>query len=698
MAFRTLEERFNENVNKLYANAKTKFDGGKASTGRNDDPLIVRRPGDGYWNFAESRSTPVVSALNDVKRVTLFTLSRRGILFLAKQQLLQTGNTFEQTRLINPLFTVGNAVPFLHLRRNARPLTGPYGITKSRPSTKYEDLRKIGQLQKSTYDAFDASGAGGFLKKLLSPITNTVSAFTAKKNVGEDFGYDAKGWAQTRPELGRSDAKYINSKKLTKPSNAPLGGILGSFNLGFLNSTGKFDNGGQVTTKTFSGQLYGPINKSSNWNGNYTTYLRFSHDQKSWDHGLYKRRKVAPGNPIVISTTPNPQGEPQLSSIAGPRTILKNYNEDKFENNKTFKQTMDEAAKKYFDDQIKKQTDKTFLAGGTATGPNNQLPTVVTTADTTRKFIKYFTPGQGSVISSPKYAGNGSTSNARDQARNANVPQISYITDPSNFEAKRNIQERQDVQEAYKKINVDFKDPINVSFAMGKDSHVKFRAYIKDLQQSVKPEYKPYQYIGRIEKFISYTTVQRSISFKLGVVAFSKDELEGVWRRINYLTGLAYPYGFNRGIMQPNIVRLSIGNVYTNQPGYIDSLNTNFSDLSETWDIDREVPIAAQMDINFIIIEKSSKIADSPLYGITETLDGFDTQIPTSGADLTAQQNAQTPVTTTIPADRNPPAVKPPTTNVRTNTNVTPAPINPNNIRLPAPPRSLFSQTGTSRG
>jgi hypothetical protein len=109
MSFKNLEQRFNEKVNELYAGAKTKFDNGRPSTGANDDPLIVRRPGEGYFTVADrvgGRSLPINSTIQDVKRLTLFTLSVRGIAFLAKQQLLQTGNTFELTSVINPAFVV----------------------------------------------------------------------------------------------------------------------------------------------------------------------------------------------------------------------------------------------------------------------------------------------------------------------------------------------------------------------------------------------------------------------------------------------------------------------------------------------------------------------------------------------------------------------------------------------------------------
>ena len=136
MAFKNLEQRFNENVIKLYAGSTSKFDNGIASNGKADAPLIVRAPGKGYWTKYEDRSLPVQSTIQDVKRLTLFQLSKPGLLFLAKQQLLQTGNTFELTRALNPAFVVANAVPFLHVKRNLRPLNELAGKT----DTSYENV------------------------------------------------------------------------------------------------------------------------------------------------------------------------------------------------------------------------------------------------------------------------------------------------------------------------------------------------------------------------------------------------------------------------------------------------------------------------------------------------------------------------------------------------------------------------------
>jgi hypothetical protein len=167
---------------------------------------------------------------------------------------------------------------------------------------------------------------------------------------------------------------------------------------------------------------------------------------------------------------------------------------------------------------------------------------------------------------------------------------------------------------------------------MGNNAHVQFRAFITDLSQSASPEYKPYQYIGRIEKFISYVTVQRTISFKLKVLAFSKKELTTVWTRLNYLNSFVFPYGFDQGILQPNIIRATIGNVYKDQPMYITGMNINFSDYS--WDIDNEVPIAADIDVQATLIEKDTAFANKPFFGIVEKL----TEPPEAPAAITPNE------------------------------------------------------------
>jgi hypothetical protein len=585
MAFRNLEQRFNETVDDLYRGAKLKFDGGKASTGINDDPLMVRTPGDGRFGIKqEGRSLPFNSAPRDVIRLTLFTASLRGILHLAKQQLLQTGNTFEQTRLINPVFAIGNAIPFLHLRRHVRPLSTLF----TRTDQHYSNVRKLGQLQQGTYNNLtgNAGGVGGFFKKIGGPILSTISAFTAKKNVGEEFGYDETGWKKSRPELGKVDKDYIVS------FNAPA-----------------YKFGGKIKTENFNGSRFGAIPvRIGDWNGTYTTY--FSDALSSNGEKIpsvnrlridYTLESLSPNNDaaeLFRSTQISDTVRSDLITKDEEVPLLRDRNREVLDrrintNREEFQRLSDE-----------------FIADRTGG------------AISTQPFLKYFIPDNTGVIVSR----DGGT-NARDLS-NDNGRKLKYLKDVLNYETDETIKalsrynklpsSGQDGNESVTDGSGNKIDPVLISFAMGNDAHVQFRAFIRDINQTVNPEYKTYQYVGRIEKFITYVSVQREVSFKLDVLSFSKDELKVVWNRINYLTSFAFPYEVNKGILQPNIVRFTIGKMYRDQPGYVTSLSTVFNEISESWDIDEEVPIAATINISMAIIEKTTMTANKPFYAISE--------------------------------------------------------------------------------
>lgn len=729
MSFKNLEQRYTEKVKDLYAGATLKFDNGVPSNGRNDDPLIVRKPGNGYWTSAESRSTPVTSAIQDVKRLTLFTASRRGVSFLLKQQLLQTGNTFESTRLINPVFHIANAVPFLHVKRMTevpittgglvRSLVGDNAITRrifgsGVPRTDAVSLRRIGQLQQETYNK--AVGKkdliGGVLKKI-PVIGQTISATRAIRSVG-DYDTVEKRYTFSRPELAQV-GRIGQLGQVTATAGRLLGNSLLQIagNIAALadnqyivwkqrSDKNKFQNG-QTT-------IFDPKYGATALYGNYDTYLDFSNNKGKWSYRSRSTAHVILGpSPTAVSfgldlgiqslnlaTTLTGSREltsapMTLSPIATKNNLEKKYKSENYWGSSETLQEIINSPEQYIKagDTVKLLSSDKILdafknSSGSAgsvegedlsvegagrlvldgnvylrgtidrqridyTNTKNKWYEQYAGGDGPLPFLKYFRGAGGSITNGGQLDLNNSiTTNAKSVAENARIvnndTKISYISDPSNDEISFEGSPLDDIN-GYSFINTDFDDSIEVSFAMANDLPIKFRAYVKDLTQTATPEYKSYQYIGRIEKFITYTSVQRQISFKLGLIAYSKDEINGVWRRLNYLTGLVFPYGYVNGIYQPNIVKLTIGNVYTSQPGYLTSLNTNFNQLAETWELDtgKQVPISAEVDVQFMLIEKNAKVASSPFYGITEQMDGFSALSPTAlPGDVPV--NSETPV------------------------------------------------------
>lgn len=597
MSFKNLEDRFNSSVTRLYDGAKTKFDGGRPSTGKNDDPLITRSPGNGYWGAGEGRGLPIRSSIEDIKRLTLFTMSTRGLLFMAKQQLLQTGNTFESQRILNPGFVIENSVPFVHVRRAldmsnplkdlARQFLGNGSLAdmvlgKDESDFTVTNLRKIGQLQSETYNnlARNPFSPVKSLFERIPVVSQILSAFTSKKSVGDDGSLT---YENRRPEL----LYYVSAQQNKDGALFKFGGSI--------------DKATRYGPKPSAGTLYyfDTYLKNDSRNESSTVVLDFLSNYNWITRSFYKVPKD------------------QVTSIARSDIAVKDDLKTKYEAGEYDKAIIDNQ-NKYLD----------YSGDGTATFRDTP-------------YIKYFGthedggPIEGKVIVDDNGIASQKTADADgvsytkkklkylrdDLNRPVDDPSAKVLSSYKNL--KTIVDGKPDVQLG------NYEDPIVVSFAMGKNSHIQFRAFISDIQQSANPEYKVHQYIGRNEKFISYVSVQREVGFRLGVLAFSKDELGIVWKRINYLTGMVFPYSFNKGILQPNIIRMTIGNMYVDQPGYVTSLETNFKELAESWDIDRDkqIPISAMVNMRFALIEKATRVANSPFYGINENNPDFENSL-----------------------------------------------------------------------
>lgn len=149
--------------------------------------------------------------------------------------------------------------------------------------------------------------------------------------------------------------------------------------------------------------------------------------------------------------------------------------------------------------------------------------------------------------------------------------------------------------------------------------YIPFRAFISTITESVKPEHNEQRYIGRTERFITYSGAKRTASIEFNIVAFSEKEIDAMWTRINYLTGLAFPKGVSAsGFMIPQLFKITIGKIYQDQPCYIESLDYTMLDEMTTFDIDREVAQVIKVQMNISLIEKTSRYYNSPFYQITE--------------------------------------------------------------------------------
>lgn len=142
-------------------------------------------------------------------------------------------------------------------------------------------------------------------------------------------------------------------------------------------------------------------------------------------------------------------------------------------------------------------------------------------------------------------------------------------------------------------IGVVQNDLITFKFQVLGGNTVQFRAFLDGFSDDYSADWNNYQYVGRGEKFYSYTGFGRTINLSWTVAAQSKEELKPMYQRLNYLASTTAPT-YTNGFMAGNLIRLTVGNYVTNLPGKIDSMNIQLEDQSP-WDIDQEMPMVIKV-------------------------------------------------------------------------------------------------------
>ena len=170
MTFKNLEDRFTKTAQDIYNRFPSPP--GQYVQVKPDTASAYSRIKD------DSRQLPTVSTKRDLERVAKFLKSGNGILFIGKQTLLQTGNTFAETRLYDPSSPLANTVPFTHFTRHIN----QGSISKLLGTSTTSTMDSRGFLQKDTVNLFTVNTAGSnilsrFLDKFITPINSLLGAF-----------------------------------------------------------------------------------------------------------------------------------------------------------------------------------------------------------------------------------------------------------------------------------------------------------------------------------------------------------------------------------------------------------------------------------------------------------------------------------------------------------------------------------------
>jgi hypothetical protein len=116
-----------------------------------------------------------------------------------------------------------------------------------------------------------------------------------------------------------------------------------------------------------------------------------------------------------------------------------------------------------------------------------------------------------------------------------------------------------------------------------------FRAYLTGFQDSLTAEWGDTKYVGRGEKFKIYNGFDRSITFSFKVAALSKNEMQPMYQKLNFLASNMMP-DYNKNLkMRGPFVKVTVGDYINSQPGVITSLTYSVAD-DTPWEITLDSP------------------------------------------------------------------------------------------------------------
>ena len=129
----------------------------------------------------------------------------------------------------------------------------------------------------------------------------------------------------------------------------------------------------------------------------------------------------------------------------------------------------------------------------------------------------------------------------------------------------------------------------NIDTIVVKIGTVRFHyAVISGLSETVTPSWSSFKMVGSPFNAYTYDSVERSVSFNIKLYANNPSEHKENWDNIKKIVSYTYPLDYigAAGAVTPPITSLTLGDMYKDKLGFIDSLTVSVDDES-TWELGR---------------------------------------------------------------------------------------------------------------
>jgi len=138
-----------------------------------------------------------------------------------------------------------------------------------------------------------------------------------------------------------------------------------------------------------------------------------------------------------------------------------------------------------------------------------------------------------------------------------------------------------------------------------------FRAYIDNFDDGMTAKWNSYRYMGRGEEFYVYDGFTRDIGVSFTMFAHTREELNPLYEKLNYLLSTFTPDYSEKLKMRGNIGYLTVGDYLYRQPGVFTDIKVsgmfdgpwnvglNILNAEENENSDNELPMMAKIQLSF---------------------------------------------------------------------------------------------------
>lgn len=537
----------------------------------------------------DSRIFPIGSAPIDVIRVAKFLGSGRGIVFLGKQFLLQTGQAFNETRIYNPTSPIvaagmGLALGSMRPQRNFDTSAGLGGIARTLIGNAIPDAifgpPKInppsGTVAGALPDVMIGVGGKGLIR-----------AGTAERGLAHlqaAWVPTGSGLNSTFGSIAKNMFKSLFANFIPKTqSGVKARSDEGTYDLMVAAGTTKFKYIGPLKAKfailPSPGVKNVEIQYKSQWVAGKTSYVK----------------------------DPNPQITKAYEEYVNvsDQSITKRTKKDDIEQTNTdLKKSLDNIRKSGgIDGLIYKvnvpNESSVVRSGNSAKGGYDRLYSIAPEQARSRGKSPYNYPlgvlesyrnihmVDYDVAASPRLSKGFPTNGQFDTINRLTVLdakgdkdfygafEVNALSlDKDGKRVSEGIRGKSTWQPYHDdQIALFFYDVVN-------EKYIPFRAAIKGLGEASNASWEELQFIGRGDKVYSYGGFNRNLNFGIHVVISSLSELAPTWQRVNYLSTLVKPANYTTStfagamnrFMVPPMVMLTMGDLYKDQPVLVQSV------------------------------------------------------------------------------------------------------------------------------